>query len=123
MQPGFDAMRESQRLEFARHLDAAGIGNLALKLQVIPILLTAKWQHAAAVLDQQRQHALGEIAEAVRQLCVRSCDDRLIAVAAVLRSEEHTSELQSLMRSSYAVFCLKKKKLVKTHNYNNTEQN
>src|SRR3546814_9324340 len=27
-----------------------------------------------------------------------------------LRSEEHTSELQSLMRSSYAVFCLKKKK-------------
>src|SRR3546814_1736403 len=30
-----------------------------------------------------------------------------------LRSEEHTSELQSLMRISYAVFCLKKKK--KTH--------
>src|SRR3546814_6667575 len=32
------------------------------------------------------------------------------------RSEEHTSELQSLMRISYAVFCLKKKK----HNHNNT---
>src|SRR3546814_1412314 len=31
-----------------------------------------------------------------------------------LRSEEHTSELQSLMRISYAVFCLKKKKLNKT---------
>src|SRR3546814_10096053 len=31
-------------------------------------------------------------------------------LAARLRSEEHTSELQSLMRSSYAVFCLKKKK-------------
>src|SRR3546814_5178963 len=29
---------------------------------------------------------------------------------AALRSEEHTSELQSLMRISYAVFCLKKKK-------------
>src|SRR3546814_3797743 len=29
------------------------------------------------------------------------------------RSEEHTSELQSLMRISYAVFCLKKKKIVK----------
>src|SRR3546814_1039322 len=28
------------------------------------------------------------------------------------RSEEHTSELQSLMRSSYAVFCLKKKNIV-----------
>src|SRR3546814_10856732 len=31
------------------------------------------------------------------------------------RSEEHTSELQSLMRSSYAVFCLKKKQLVISH--------
>src|SRR3546814_7536215 len=30
------------------------------------------------------------------------------------RSEEHTSELQSLMRISYAVFCLKKKKQLKT---------
>src|SRR3546814_1936460 len=30
--------------------------------------------------------------------------------AAFSRSEEHTSELQSLMRNSYAVFCLKKKK-------------
>src|SRR3546814_5041324 len=30
--------------------------------------------------------------------------------ASVARSEEHTSELQSLMRISYAVFCLKKKK-------------
>src|SRR3546814_7393681 len=29
---------------------------------------------------------------------------------AIVRSEEHTSELQSLMRISYAVFCLKKKK-------------
>src|SRR3546814_5690478 len=32
----------------------------------------------------------------------------------VVRSEEHTSELQSLMRISYAVFCLKKKKKI-TH--------
>src|SRR3546814_4774457 len=32
-----------------------------------------------------------------------------------LRSEEHTSELQSLMRISYAVFCLKKKKYI-SHN-------
>src|SRR3546814_4641016 len=31
-----------------------------------------------------------------------------------LRSEEHTSELQSLMRISYAVFCLKKKKTLNT---------
>src|SRR3546814_10610434 len=31
------------------------------------------------------------------------------------RSEEHTSELQSLMRISYAVFCLQKKKKIKKH--------
>src|SRR3546814_7788364 len=31
---------------------------------------------------------------------------------AFLRSEEHTSELQSLLRSTYAVFCLKKKKYI-----------
>src|SRR3546814_4830927 len=30
------------------------------------------------------------------------------------RSEEHTSELQSLMRISYSVFCFKKKKIIKT---------
>src|SRR3546814_5858025 len=40
------------------------------------------------------------------------------------RSEEHTSELQSLMRISYAVFCLKKKIKKKQHNTtsNQTEQ-
>src|SRR3546814_10531796 len=41
------------------------------------------------------------------------------------RSEEHTSELQSLMRISYAVFCLKKKKIqkkyVKSIHNNNTK--
>src|SRR3546814_7912058 len=40
--------------------------------------------------------------------CIRS--------ARLLRSEEHTSELQSLMRISYAVFCLKKKKNKHTAN-------
>src|SRR3546814_8111725 len=34
-----------------------------------------------------------------------------------LRSEEHTSELQSLMRISYAVFCLKKKKITSHKHY------
>src|SRR3546814_7317379 len=41
------------------------------------------------------------------------------------RSEEHTSELQSLMRISYAVFCLKKKKKIKkkrTKKYNPTKR-
>src|SRR3546814_10858963 len=43
------------------------------------------------------------------------------------RSEEHTSELQSLMRISYAVFCLKKKiqlpdNIKQTHKYKNTSK-
>src|SRR3546814_8699541 len=52
-----------------------------------------------------------------------------ILVGGVERSEEHTSELQSLMRISYAVFCLKKKKqpIHKLHrdttNKNNNHKN
>src|SRR3546814_3931691 len=38
------------------------------------------------------------------------------------RSEEHTSELQSLMRISYAVFCLKKKKKITHNELTNTPQ-
>src|SRR3546814_1286445 len=42
--------------------------------------------------------------------CLRALHDRgvLPKVSVLSRSEEHTSELQSLMRISYAVFCLKK---------------
>src|SRR3546814_10580484 len=42
---------------------------------------------------------------------------RMAAARLEIRSEEHTSELQSLMRISYAVFCLKKKK---QHNVSTT---
>src|SRR3546814_7940208 len=42
---------------------------------------------------------------------------------AEVRSEEHTSELQSLMRISYAVFCLKKENKHQTHNYRQNTQN
>src|SRR3546814_5227119 len=42
----------------------------------------------------------------------------LVQVTSSGRSEEHTSELQSLMRISYAVFCLKKKKQKKKKNKN-----
>src|SRR3546814_15674088 len=47
--------------------------------------------------------------------CARATSARplLLAARSSLRSEEHTSELQSLMRISYAVFCLKKKKYQK----------
>src|SRR3546814_5034793 len=58
----------------------------------------------------------------------RPCDDAADAVfvhilardLAQARSEEHTSELQSLMRISYAVFCLKKKKTKTKTSSNNS---
>src|SRR3546814_1656890 len=52
-----------------------------------------------ARLDRWRQHHLHVLGRIILRPIV----------AGVLRSEEHTSELQSLMRISYAVFCLKKK--------------
>src|SRR3546814_1863936 len=60
----------------------------------------------------------GRIGEAAEQVQLETGDpaaQRKVGAAAS-RSEEHTSELQSLMRISYAVFCLKKKN---THIYTN----
>src|SRR3546814_1484774 len=45
--------------------------------------------------------------------------NRRLRPAAWIRSEEHTSELQSLMRRSYAVFCLEKKRKRTRHKYSN----
>src|SRR3546814_1785947 len=59
---------------------------------------------------------LGDVGFAFRVTFVNKCDEIERPIVAE-RSEEHTSELQSLMRISYAVFCLKKKhKITKTLN-------
>src|SRR3546814_2127372 len=59
--------------------------------------------------------AAAALADAAAQ--EKHVDDAAVGHVHVVRSEEHTSELQSLMRISYAVFCLKKKniKTTKTH--------
>src|SRR3546814_7136832 len=63
---------------------------------------------AVAVRGPAEQHAIGtEPGRFLAQLG----DHRIHLVLLAVRSEEHTSELQSLMRISYAVFCLKKKKI------------
>src|SRR3546814_1533793 len=54
--------------------------------------------------DQARRAGLNR-----RDLAALAAADALLPLAGERRSEEHTSELQSLMRISYAVFCLKKK--------------
>src|SRR3546814_9430010 len=68
----------------------------------------ANGYHELADADEQRARFERDLV--VRQgrgLQPPAIDENLLAA---LRSEEHTSELQSLMRNSYAVFCLKKKK-------------
>src|SRR3546814_6204809 len=65
--------------------------------------------------EQRRRHVAGVGAQLRRVVADRDrvqIGEEEQAVTAC-RSEEHTSELQSLMRISYAVFCLKKKKTTK----------
>src|SRR3546814_10579981 len=85
----------------------------------------AEWTHRFHEARQwpivEALRSLGATARPVlyRDEAVRAIRDELLSFDAVLvwvnpldisgRSEEHTSELQSLMRISYAVFCLKKK--------------
>src|SRR3546814_10888499 len=57
-----------------------------------------------------------EYCEQVRDYVSRDLFRRILVSEEEHRSEEHTSELQSLMRISYAVFCLKKNK--ENHEYN-----
>src|SRR3546814_6371308 len=68
------------------------------------------------VIVSSRLPATDETAQRIAPQVLRSLIDEQIQLQeaervniAVTRSEEHTSELQSLMRISYAVFCLKKK--------------
>src|SRR3546814_1917932 len=66
---------------------------------------------AAAAWGQQWRQGMAPAAQ-VGDRCWRPCDrrlQRLRCCGKFVRSEEHTSELQSLMRRSYAVCCLKKK--------------
>src|SRR3546814_1255130 len=87
--------------------------------------------------EDQRLICVGEYAREQRPSVEQSPDEcrrrhhrrgpcrverRLSADAAGLRSEEHTSELQSHMRISYAGFCLKKKKTT-TKDNNDTDHN
>src|SRR3546814_6555557 len=105
--------------EYARSRDGPVLGDMADKHHRSAALLgeTDQFLRAGAdlahragrALDQVRVHRLDRIDN--QQGGRRTLPER---------SEEHTSELQSLMRNSYAVFCLKKKKNKKENNTNNT---
>src|SRR3546814_985501 len=91
-------------LEKGRDLDSA----LASQL-----INPTQWQEARTRLSDEIAALEKEMADsAVGQMFIPGIG---------MRSEEHTSELQSLMRNSYAVFCLKKKN--KTKDSNDTVHN
>src|SRR3546814_2579618 len=71
-----------------------------------------------SVMIEGAMHTAGHDG-ATHYFCSARCKDKFVADPSTIcrarisikRSEEHTSELQSLMRISYAVFCLKKKNI------------
>src|SRR3546814_9781741 len=76
------------------------------------------WRRAptASRADGRERHAMIEFYPQIRHVHILTVvlSGSLFALRGLFRSEEHTSELQSLMRISYAVFCLKKKKQINT---------
>src|SRR3546814_4958784 len=96
-----------------KHIDAVLRGGPTLVASSTPNAALALWY-----ISQAAQRALPGILEDAIEMAKRDFDDtpRRAALRQMVkldRSEEHTSELQSLMRISYAVFCLKKKKTTK----------
>src|SRR3546814_4654772 len=68
-----------------------------------------------ALADAIEAHgAIGRAVLSVRE-AIEDANEALTAMVGVDRSEEHTSQLQSLMRISYAVFCLKTQKQHKSN--------
>src|SRR3546814_1418292 len=81
------------------------------------VAAVAGTQHTGDVLALGRLLAQEHAHEASLKMCGSSDGRQLGGARRCRRSEEHTSELQSLMRISYAVFCLKKKKLHRFNTY------
>src|SRR3546814_5504516 len=75
----------------------------------------------AGVIARARERRRSDLEETLRARDLRIGVERLrgdeVDHFRMFRSEEHTSELQSLMRISYAVFCLKKKTKTKIQRY------
>src|SRR3546814_4351141 len=72
---------------------------------------------AALVAGYEEAFGLSEAERAAFPTLCRGAALRFLLTRAYDRSEEHTSELQSLMRISYAVFCLKKKTTKQSPNH------
>src|SRR3546814_4955236 len=84
------------------------------------ILAAADWHQRASgqiQLTDRRRHAAARLCRFRSRAKARERDTPAQIQPVAIRSEEHTSELQSLMRISYAVFCLKTKTNYSTNPY------
>src|SRR3546814_7234812 len=77
--------------------------------------LVGVYSVARSSLDRHSTYARGSAVAAVVRQQREADEQKVLAASRHFRSEEHTSELPSLMRISYAVFCLTKKKEKPTH--------
>src|SRR3546814_5655299 len=90
----------------SRDVLAAALDDIDVSREALPFMGVRKGHLAGVPVLVARLSFSGELAYEV--YCGAHYGE---AVWTRLRSEEHTSELQSLMRISYAVFCLKKKRI------------
>src|SRR3546814_3964405 len=94
-----------------------GIGIIVMAIAMLPFLRVGGMQLFRMESSDKSEKVLPRIAQLASQTSAAYAMMTLgCAAAYALRSEEHTSELQSLMRISYAGFCLHTKKQTKyTH--------
>src|SRR3546814_3179671 len=110
-----DEHEQSERvLAWLRSNGAGLIGGVILGLALI--IGWQWWGSRQASADMQAGNDYQAMLDSLEAKDITKAQSQAAA-----RSEEHTSELQSLMRISYAVFCLKKKKpqpiTIQLHNY------
>src|SRR3546814_6135573 len=78
----------------------------------LKVPLDAQAEKLGQIVFHDKLGTVADKVERVARLARRLVEDGIVPPGApAKRSEEHTSELQSLMRRSYAVICLKKKKI------------
>src|SRR3546814_6133882 len=107
------AFLSSGAICFATAVGAFGTAfTLATRINVLPMTIYTEFTLSANIaMAAALSFVLGAVTWAVLALARTAAGTSVAA-----RSEEHTSELQSLMRISYAVFCLQKKKQKKHNN-------
>src|SRR3546814_10539149 len=108
------AKRDARRDLAARVVDERQAQTRAERLEIRRRAAEAWIALWAAQRELDEVTALREQAKLASDLARARLSGGSESAADALRSEEHTSELQSLMRIAYAVFCLKKKKIKRT---------